>query len=168
MKTKNQEGRGEKGLHIMCRRNALEEDFGFRRINIVVDPSSPGGQSLVKCNQPVHIFVQFTPFLDIIPSVKHRNALAMKMKMKTPQIIKVDLRLRSSSMGPPMPSVEDQHVHAQPCVAIVYRIKLQYSSCLVIDEIYQVCRSIQQNLDSVVLLKNAQDQLDVTMHMHVW
>ena len=53
------------------------------------------------------------------------------------------IRLRSSGMSPPMPGVEDQHVHASPCPAIVYCVKLQDPSCLVIvDKIYQEWCSI--------------------------
>lgn len=48
-------------------RDPLEEDLGFVRINVEVDPPSPRCQALVKRNQAVHILVQFVPLLDITP-----------------------------------------------------------------------------------------------------
>ena len=68
-------------LLIMGGRNALEEDFGFGRVNVDVDPPRPCGQPFIICNQTVHILVQLIPLLHVIPSVQMQHSpsdLAMK------------------------------------------------------------------------------------------
>lgn len=49
-------------------RNPLEEDFSFPRIHIGVNPSGPSGQTLLKCNQSIHVLEILATFLYVIPS----------------------------------------------------------------------------------------------------
>lgn len=51
-------------------------------------------------------------------------------------------RLGSPCVGPPMPRVEDQQVHASPPIAILYGVKLQDSSHPLMYKIYKVWRPI--------------------------
>lgn len=52
-------------------RDPLEEDLGLGRVDVAVDPPSPCGQSLVECNQPVHVPVVLASVLHIIPPAHH-------------------------------------------------------------------------------------------------
>lgn len=57
-----------KFLLVMGGRDPLEENFGFGRVNISVDPSGPCGHAFVVSNKTVHVFVQFIPLLHVVPS----------------------------------------------------------------------------------------------------
>lgn len=56
-------------------RDPLEENFGFWRVNISVDPSGPCGHPFVVSNETVHVFVQFIPLLHVVPSAKLNYAI---------------------------------------------------------------------------------------------
>ena len=58
----------------MGRRNALKEYFGFGRVNIEINPSSPSGQSLIKGHQTVHVLEKLGTISDIIPSAYDRES----------------------------------------------------------------------------------------------
>lgn len=49
-------------------RNALEENFGFRRVNEAIDPSRPCCHPFIVRYKPIHVFVQFASFPYVIPS----------------------------------------------------------------------------------------------------
>lgn len=57
-----------KCLLVMCRRNALKENFGGGRINGRINPLPPSSESFVKRNQTIHIFLYIIFFLNVVPS----------------------------------------------------------------------------------------------------
>lgn len=52
----------------MDRRNALEENFGFRRVNEAIDPSRPCCHPFIVRHEPIHVFIHFPSFAYVIPS----------------------------------------------------------------------------------------------------
>lgn len=52
---------------IMDWGNALEEYFGFRRVNIAINPSRPCCHPFIISHESIHIFVSFSSFTYVIP-----------------------------------------------------------------------------------------------------
>lgn len=65
--------------------------------------------------------------------------------------VEIIIRLRFSSVGPPVPRVEDQHVHPFPRIPSLDGIELENSPDVLSDYVHQVGRAIQKNAYSIVL-----------------
>ena len=111
-------------------RNPLEENFGFGRINIKVNPGGPCAQPFIKCSEAVHIFIQFGSFAHIIPSALPLNTqINFLIVEEKEHRKKMDgtVPLRIAFVGPPVPRVEDQHVHLFPCIPCSDGVQFQYA-----------------------------------------
>lgn len=106
-------------------RDALKEDLSFGGINVVVNPVGPCGQTLRECCETVHILIQVTPLSYIIPPANPQSSAAVGLHF--PSVSEyykrlyeragMNLRLGFSCVGPPVPRVEDQHVHLFPRIS---------------------------------------------------
>ena len=88
------EGRSDDlNLQIMGGRNPLKEDLGFGRINILINPPSPCVETLIKCCQSVHIFIQTGPLSDIIPPANNQKPSDQHSPSESEHNIKYDAKI---------------------------------------------------------------------------
>ena len=57
----------------MSGRNALEENFGFGGIDVLVNPSTPSAKSFVESIKTVHVSHQRRPISNVIPPKKKKK-----------------------------------------------------------------------------------------------
>lgn len=80
-------------LLIVSGRNALVEDLSLGRVDVLVDPTGPRGEGPGKSLKTVHILGYGGTILNKVPT------------------------LGFTCVKPPMPRIENKHVHSSPCVA---------------------------------------------------
>lgn len=118
-------------LLIVSGRNSLEEDFGFSRIDILVNPSSPCGQPFVKCHEAVHVFGYGGAVLYVVPSattiITWFFTITTRLFIEKWKKTEIVVRLSFSFVSPPMPWIKYQHVHSLPRIPLLNRTQIQYS-----------------------------------------
>lgn len=55
-------------VHVVSWGDSEEEDFGFGRIDVEVDPPGPGGEAFVVSHVAVHVLHHSVAVLNVIPS----------------------------------------------------------------------------------------------------
>ena len=83
-------------LHVMSRRNALEENSGLRSINILINPLRPSGESYVESIKTVHVSYQWRPISYKIPP----DITTTKTTIEEEKMIWLEHVLRQSQIRP--------------------------------------------------------------------
>lgn len=144
--------------------NSLEENRSLGRIDVKIHPLAPCSKRLLESKHTIHVLANLCSLLDVIPSDQKKKYIQLIILIKPkillrenyPKMLEIKnrkeiVRLRRSPSVPPMPCVEDEHVHSCPSLSSLNWIKFQDSSNVFSHNVYQIHIPIEHNLDSIIL-----------------